>query len=67
VLAPGVVRSVLGLPSYDPNCSTDPAPSWVAFQDFYVRRGIEERKVDMAKYVDFSFVNRALDLLGRAA
>jgi ABC-type nitrate/sulfonate/bicarbonate transport system substrate-binding protein len=56
----------LGLPSYDPNCSTDPTPSWSAFQDFYVRRGIEERKVDISKYVDFSFVNHALEVLGRA-
>jgi NitT/TauT family transport system substrate-binding protein len=59
--------SQLGLPSYDPNCSTDPSPSWSAFQDFYVRRGIEERKVDISKYVDFSFVNHALEVLGRTA
>jgi NitT/TauT family transport system substrate-binding protein len=58
--------SQLGLPSYDPNCSTDPTPSWSAFQDFYVRRGIEERKVDISKYVDFSFVDHALEVLGRA-
>ena len=58
--------SQLGLPSYDPNCSTDPTPSWSAFQDFYVRRGIEERKVDISKYVDLSFVTHALEVLGRA-
>ena len=58
--------SQLGLPSYDPNCSTDPSPSWSTFQDFYVRRGIEERKVDVANYVELSFVNHALELLGRA-
>ena len=55
----------LGLPSYDPNCSTDPSPSWSAFQDFYVKRGIEERKVDISRYVDYSLINRALDQLGR--
>jgi ABC-type nitrate/sulfonate/bicarbonate transport system substrate-binding protein len=59
--------SQLGLPSYDPNCSTDPTPSWSAFQDFYVRRGIEERKVDISQYVEFEFVNHALEVLGRAA
>ena len=55
----------LGLPSYDPNCSTDPGPSWSAFQDFYIKRGIEERKVDISRLVDYSLINHALDVLGR--
>ena len=33
--------------------------------DFYVKRGIEERKVDISRYVDYSLINRALDQLGR--
>jgi NitT/TauT family transport system substrate-binding protein len=57
--------SQIGLPSYDPNCSTDPSSSWGAFQDFYVKRGIEERKVDISKYVDYGLINHALELLGR--
>jgi hypothetical protein len=37
----------IGFPSYDPNCSTDQFPSWAAFQDFYVTRGIQQQSVDM--------------------
>jgi NitT/TauT family transport system substrate-binding protein len=55
----------LGLPSYDPNCSTDPTPSWTAFQDYYVRRGLQERRVDISRYVDYTMLNRALDQQGR--
>jgi NitT/TauT family transport system substrate-binding protein len=55
----------IGLPSYDPNCSTDPIPSWSAFQDFYVKRGIQEHSVDMTAYVDFSLIDHALELMGR--
>ena len=55
----------IGLPSYDPNCSTDPIPSWGAFQEYYVKRGIQEHTVDMAPYVDFSMIDHALDLMGR--
>ena len=55
----------IGLPSYDPNCSTDPIASWAAFQDYYVKRGIQERSVDMTPYVDFSLIDHALDLMGR--
>lgn len=55
----------IGVPSYDPNCSTDPIPSWAAFQDFYVKRGIQEHSVDMTPYVDFSLIDHALDVMGR--
>jgi NitT/TauT family transport system substrate-binding protein len=56
---------VIGLPSMDPNASTDPTPTWSEFQEFYLRRGITQRKVDLARYVDFSLVNAALEKLGR--
>jgi NitT/TauT family transport system substrate-binding protein len=55
----------IGLPSYDPNCATDPIPSWTAFQDFYVKRGIQEHSVDMTPYVDYTMIDRALDTMGR--
>jgi ABC-type nitrate/sulfonate/bicarbonate transport system substrate-binding protein len=59
--------SQLGPPSYDPNCSTDPTASWSVFQDFYIRRGMQERKVDISKYVDYSMINRALEAMGRVS
>jgi NitT/TauT family transport system substrate-binding protein len=55
----------IGLAGVDPNASTDPTPSWAVFQEFYVRRGLLERPVDIEPYVDFSYVNDALDVLGR--
>jgi NitT/TauT family transport system substrate-binding protein len=55
----------IGLPSYDPNCSTDPTNSWAAFQEYYVKRGIQQQSVDLAPYVDFSLIDHALDVIGR--
>ena len=55
----------IGLPSIDPNGELNPAPSWSAFQDFYLRRGIQDARVDLAEYVDFSLVENALAVLGR--
>jgi NitT/TauT family transport system substrate-binding protein len=55
----------IGLPSVDPNALTDPAPSWSVFQDFFVRQGLQEQKIDLPKYVDFSLINNALTRVGR--
>jgi NitT/TauT family transport system substrate-binding protein len=55
----------IGLPSVDPNTLTDPAQSWSVFQDFFVRQGLQEQKIDLTSYVDFSLVNSALEKLGR--
>jgi NitT/TauT family transport system substrate-binding protein len=56
---------VIGLPSFEPNGAVDPTPSWGVFQDFFVKQGLQQRKVDVAKYVDFAFINSAIDRLGR--
>ena len=55
---------VMGLPSVEPNGAMNP-PSWDAFQDFYIRLGIQQQKVDLSRYVDQSYLNNALDRLGR--
>ena len=55
----------IGLPSVDPNVSTDPTPSWNVFQDFFVRQGLQERKIDLSQYVDFTLLNRSLETLGK--
>jgi NitT/TauT family transport system substrate-binding protein len=57
----------IGLPGVDPNAELDPAPSWGVFQDFYLRRGIQDAPVDLAAYLDFSLVENALAALGREA
>ncbi|MBV9329496.1 MAG: ABC transporter substrate-binding protein [Chloroflexi bacterium] len=54
---------VMGLPSLDPNGAMDPSV-WDPFQDFYVRQGILERKIDLTPYLDTSLVNAALERLG---
>lgn len=56
---------VIGLPSFEPNGAVDPTPSWSVFQDFFVKQGLQQRKVDVSKYVDLSFINAAIDRLGR--
>jgi NitT/TauT family transport system substrate-binding protein len=55
----------IGLPSVDPNVSTDPTPSWNVFQDFFVRQGLQERKIDLSQYVDFTLLNKSLETLGK--
>ena len=55
----------IGLPSVDPNVSTDPIPSWSVFQDFFVRQGLQERKIDLVQYVDFTLLNNSLSTLGK--
>jgi NitT/TauT family transport system substrate-binding protein len=59
------VYDQIGLPSVDPNGEINPAPSWSAFQEFYLRRGIQDAPVDLSSYVDFSLVDNALAVLGR--
>ena len=34
-------------------------------QDFYLKRGIQQHKIDLSKYLDPAYVNAALDRLGR--
>ena len=55
----------IGLPSVEPNVSTDPTESWNVFQDFFFRQGLQERKIDLSKYVDFSLRDNAISTLGR--
>jgi NitT/TauT family transport system substrate-binding protein len=55
----------IGLPGVDPNGEVNPAPSWSVFQEFYLRRGIQDAPVDLGDYVDFSLVENALAVLGR--
>lgn len=55
---------VMGLPTFEPNGAMNP-PSWDTFQDFYIRLGIQQQKVDLSKYVDLTYLNYALDRLGR--
>jgi len=57
--------ATIGLPSINPNADVDPTPSWSEVQDFYIRRGIQKNKIDLAKYIDSSYVNAALDRLGK--
>ena len=57
----------MGLPSVDPNAEANPTPSWSVFQDFYLRRGIQDTRIDLAEYVDFSLVDNALQEIGRSA
>jgi hypothetical protein len=54
-------------PTPPPSSSTDPTAIWSVFQDFYLRRGVQERKVDISKYVDYSMINRAVEVMGRVS
>jgi len=57
--------SKIGLPSINPNANVDPTASWGQVQDFYLRRNIQQHKIDLSKYLDPSYINAALDRLGR--
>lgn len=54
----------IGMQSVDPNPVMDPA-NWDPQQEYFLKRGIEKTRVDMSKYVDQSFLNTALQQLGR--
>ena len=55
---------VIGMQSVDPNAMIDPA-SWDVYQDYYVNSGTSLQKVDLNMFIDRSFLNAALDRVGR--
>ena len=55
---------VMGMHTVDPNGALNPA-SWDAFQEFYLRMGLQQQRVDLARHVDESYLQAALDRLGR--
>jgi NitT/TauT family transport system substrate-binding protein len=55
---------VIGMHTVDPNGAMNPT-SWNDFQDYYVGRGDQVRKLDLNQYVDSSLLDAALDRLGR--
>ena len=38
--------------------------AWDLLQDYFVKIGLQEQKVDLSKYVDNSYIQRAADQLG---
>ncbi len=53
----------IGLASVELVPTMDTA-SWDVLQDYFVKIGLQEQKVDIGKYVDNSFVQKAADALG---
>ncbi len=55
---------VIGMHGVDPNGVFD-ASNWDPQQDYFLKRGIQKTGIDLSKYVDQSYVNNALQVLGR--
>jgi len=58
------IYAVMGVPTADPN-GYMPAAPWERLEDFYVSRGIMKAKVPLAKYIDTSYLDYALQRLGK--
>ena len=56
--------SVIGLSGADPNESLD-LSTWDQFQDYFIKLGQQQTKVDLNKYIDHQYVTDALAVLGR--
>jgi NitT/TauT family transport system substrate-binding protein len=54
----------MGMHAVDPNGGMD-ARILDDYQDYFVERGTQQRKLDLSKVIDDSYVNAALDRLGR--
>ena len=54
----------LRLPRVDPNGGYDPA-AIDDMQDFFLAEKLQEKRIDSAKLFDMSFVNHAVEKLGR--
>jgi NitT/TauT family transport system substrate-binding protein len=57
--------NVIGMHSVDPNGTLN-VETWDPFQDYFLKRGLQNTRLDLSKYVDQSYLNAALDRLGRA-
>jgi NitT/TauT family transport system substrate-binding protein len=57
--------NVIGMHSVDPNGVLN-VQTWDPFQDYFLKRGLQNTRLDLSKYVDQSYLDAALDRLGRA-
>jgi NitT/TauT family transport system substrate-binding protein len=56
--------NVIGMHSVDPNGTLN-IQTWDPFQDYFLKRGLQNTKLDLSKYVDQQYLNAAVDRLGR--
>jgi NitT/TauT family transport system substrate-binding protein len=57
--------NVIGMHSVDPNGALN-VQTWDPFQDYFLKRGLQNTRLDLSKYVDQSYLNAAIQRLGRA-
>jgi len=55
---------LIGMPTVDANGAMD-RKSWDEFQDYFIKVGVQKQKIDLARYIDMSYVDAALTRLGR--
>jgi NitT/TauT family transport system substrate-binding protein len=57
----------IGLGGVDPNGTLDPQTlgTWDTLQDYFLKEGLQQKKVDLGKYLDQSYLNKAVQLEGR--
>jgi len=56
--------NVIGMHSVDPNGTLN-IQTWDPFQDYFLERGLQNTKLDLAKYVDQQYLTSAVDRLGK--
>ena len=54
----------MGLQGVDPNAGID-LSSWNVLQDYYVKVGFQPKKTDLNKYIDRSYIDKAVAALGK--
>ena len=57
----------IGLGGVDPNGTLDPQTlgTWDVLQDYFVKTGLQPKKVDLGRYLDQSYLMKAVATLGR--
>ena len=54
----------MATPNFDPNATMN-TMSWDILQDYFIKQGLQKTRIDFNKYIDPTFLNYALDQLGR--
>ena len=57
----------IGFGGVDPNGTLDAKSlgTWDVLQDYFVKQKLQPRKIDLSKYLDQSYLNKAVAVLGR--
>ncbi|HEY8692644.1 MAG TPA: hypothetical protein VIR57_07870 [Chloroflexota bacterium] len=57
----------IGLGGVDPNGTLDAKSlaTWDVLQDYFVQNKLQPKKIDLGKYLDQSYLSKAVEVLGK--